>query len=95
MNVQDYDIRVNPVLLKAIRQRAKLTQKEAAQKMGISLSGYLKKETGEERFKDYEKFMMKDMYHMSFQEFDDILYGGMLAKSMDENFFSITVSEEK
>lgn len=78
MDKRDYEIRVDTERLKAARKRAKITQAEAADKLGISMGAYKSKEAGETSFKDSEKLMLFDLFHMTYDEFDEILFGGKL-----------------
>ena len=82
MNAKEYKIRVDTERLKGIRKKAGMTQTQVANELGISMAAYQSKESGEFGFKDSEKLMIHNLFNMSFQEFDEILYGGMLAKMM-------------
>ena len=88
MNVHDYDIKTDSKRLKMIRKRAKLTQEEAASQMGINRWTYQSKESGESVFKDSEKLMMQHLYNMSFEEFDEVLYGGSVVQNFDVFFLT-------
>lgn len=80
MDKQDYIIRVDSERLKAIRKRSRIAQSEAAEMLGMSIGAYKSKESGKTFLKDYEKLMMRDLFHMSYDEFDKILYGGKLGE---------------
>lgn len=103
MNKHDYDVRVDSDKLRAMRKRERLTQSEVADKLGISIGAYKSKESGETSFKDSEKLMLFDLLHMSYDEFDKILFGGKLAEMRPENseekddliFLMIPVSKRK
>lgn len=47
--------------VKGYRNMLKLTQKEIAEKLGISTVAYIKKENGKSEFKDSEKIKFKEL----------------------------------
>ena len=96
MEKQDYNIVIDSERLKAIRKRAGMTQPEVAKSIGISSAAYHKKETGKSDFNDSEKLALYDLFKMTFEEFDEILYGGRLKNMIDEEkvFLLVPVSKK-
>ena len=80
MDKHDYNIKVDSERLRAIRKRARITQSKAAQMLGMSIGAYKSKEAGDSALKDSEKLMLRDLFHMSYDEFDKILFGGRLGE---------------
>lgn len=80
VDAMDYDVKVDSERLKKIRKLSHMTQTEVAEKMGISMASYQAKESGDTKFKEREKFMLRQLFNLSFEEFDEILYGGLLRK---------------
>lgn len=78
MDINDYTVRVDSAKLREIRKRAKYTQTEIAEKLNITMGSYQSKETGRCAFKDREKFMLADLFGMTYDEFDDVMFGGKL-----------------
>lgn len=59
-----------------------LTQKDIANKFGISVQAYSKKERGKTPFKDSEKIQLKELFSQDFPNItiDDIFFGSKVSK---------------
>ena len=59
-----------------------LKQEAVAEKLGIPLANYNKKENGKVQFSDIEKIKLISILKMSSEEFDNIFFNGSLSKTM-------------
>ena len=64
--------------IKAKRYLLGISQKDAAEKLGITEQAYSNKERGISKFSDDEKLMMKKMFGLDLAEWSDLFYEGKL-----------------
>lgn len=57
------------ISVKAARVNAGVTQKEAADKLGLSVNGYAKKERGETSFYVHEIMILSELFNVNYQIF--------------------------
>lgn len=69
---------MNPVELKIARMRRKVTGKEAAKALGITVDGYFKKEHGNARITLEDAFALTVQFGLTFSEFVNIFFDGDL-----------------
>ena len=67
-----YDVQKSAERIRDLRTGSNLTQSEAAERMGFSLSGYRKLEQGQNRGSIDSLIMVEDYYHISI---DYLVYG--------------------
>ena len=64
--------------VKAARVRMGYSQKQLAEKLGITLASYRNKENGHSPFKDDEKIIMARELQLTLQQVNDYFFDGML-----------------
>lgn len=69
---------MKPLEIKGARARLGFTQKDVADKLGISLASYQKKECGSVRFSDDEKVGLTKVLGLSADQMNEYLYDGKL-----------------
>lgn len=76
---------MNPIELKIARMRRKVTGKEAATMLGITIDGYFKKEQGSARITLEDALALTKLLNLSFSEFATIFFDGNLPLLYDGN----------
>ena len=69
---------MKPNRLAGIRRSCGYSQKAVADKLGIPLSTYRAKESGRVKFDDVQKAKLKDLFCLTWGEFNEVLYDGLL-----------------
>jgi transcriptional regulator with XRE-family HTH domain len=57
------------ITVKAARVNAGFTQKEVAERLGLSVNGYAKKENGKAKFYVDEIMLLSELFNVSFENF--------------------------
>ena len=71
---------MKPLEIKGARTRLGYSQQYMADKLGMSVHSYQKKESGKIRFTEEEKFKVGEMLELNGTQLDDFLFDGQLAK---------------
>ena len=69
---------MKPLEIKGARTRLGFTQQLVAEKLGISVHSYRKKESGEVKFTDDEKICLGEVLELNLDQLDDYLFDGKL-----------------
>lgn len=64
--------------IRGARARLGYTQKQIAEKLDMSVHTYRKKESGEIKFTESEKFALARILGLSFRQLDDYLFDGQI-----------------
>lgn len=67
---------MNPTELKITRMKRKVTGKEAAEAIGLSIDGYFKKEHGNAKITLAEAYVLTKLFRLTLTEFVDIFFDG-------------------
>ena len=69
---------MKPLEIKGARTRLGYTQEQMAEKLNMSVHSYRKKESGDIKFTDREKFELARILCFSFKQLDDYLFDGQI-----------------
>ena len=69
---------MKPNRLAGIRRTHGYSQQYVADALGIPLSTFRAKETGRTKFDDKQKAKLKQIYDLSWNDFNEVLYDGLL-----------------
>ena len=69
---------IKPQEIKAARKRLDYTQQYVADKLGITLYSYRKKESGVVKFTEEQKVSLAKLLHLNFSQMNDYLFDGIL-----------------
>ncbi len=61
------------ISIKELREKTNLAQKEVANILGLSVTGYAGKESGYRQFKPYEAIILADFFNIDIREISDFL----------------------
>lgn len=64
--------------IKGERVKNGFTQKQVADKLGMSVQSYQKKESGRVRFSDKEKFKLAKILNLKIEQLNDLFFDGQL-----------------
>ena len=82
---------MKPLEIKGARTRLGFSQQFMADELDISLSSYRKKENGEVKFTEDEKFKTAKLLELSFEQMDDYLFDGKLRSFiLPEHYHTVT-----
>ncbi len=65
--------------VRVFRKRANLTQREAADQLGMRMETYCQKEKGKSAFDVPEAVKMAEMYHMTLEDVGEVFFNGALS----------------
>lgn len=79
-------LEIKPLEIKGARTRLGYSQEYVAEQLGLSVHSYRKKESGEVKFTDKEKFQLAKILELSYEQADDFLFDGELKKFFNQQF---------